>query len=349
MHAVSEWRKLLGEIIKNPEEKKRLAQVLNVSGITLMRWARGEFSPRHHKLQLLLDAFPQDRVRLLRALQAEFSTFVPVQENDARKAPLQGDISLEFYTRFFKEYVTLNKLQRPWHLRNMILHQALKHLDPNEQGLAIAVNQCTKPAEGKKVRTARISMGVATPPWPRQVDMSALFLAGAESLVGYVIRTGRTVVVQSRGHQGTIPVHWVDGEESVAAFPLLFSGRIAGCVTCSSTQPHYFNDASLELIQKYADLIVLTIEHDEFYTFEDFDLRFLPDYRLQLQHISSMHQLVIDEMQQASRNDSPITSDEAEHRAWRGFEERILRSAESGTKRCAHATVGQKVDQNHDR
>ena len=47
------WRELLRTIIKDPNEKKRLAQALDINPFTLIRWVNDETDPRAQNLDLL--------------------------------------------------------------------------------------------------------------------------------------------------------------------------------------------------------------------------------------------------------------------------------------------------------
>jgi len=326
VQAVITWREFLGAIIKNPDDRQRLANTLGVCAITLNRWVSGVSKPRVHNLQNLLDALPQSqRGDLLPLLSEEFPDFTPMRESDERAGSSQREIPSSFYAQFFKEYTSTNLIQRYWTLCNLVLQQALTQLDPDQQGMAIALNQCMKPAAGQKVRTIHVCAGLGTPPWPRHLELHASFLGGAESLAGYVISSGHSVVIQSRAEQGSLPVHWIDMEESVAAYPLLLSGRIAGCLTCSSTQPGHFLSERRTLLQRYAELLVLVCDRSDFYAFEDLDLHFMPDYHKQLEYLSNLQQRVIDEMHRADRKLHPLTVREAEQRVWQHVEEELLR------------------------
>src|SRR5258708_1279695 len=54
------WRELLGWLIKNPQEKKRLAQETAVKPITLKRWVDGESLSGEENLLHLAHVLPPD-------------------------------------------------------------------------------------------------------------------------------------------------------------------------------------------------------------------------------------------------------------------------------------------------
>ena len=53
------WRTLLAEIIKSPQERKRIAAALGVNPLTLKRWIRNEATPRGPLQQRLREVVPQ--------------------------------------------------------------------------------------------------------------------------------------------------------------------------------------------------------------------------------------------------------------------------------------------------
>src|SRR5207237_4851624 len=62
-------------------------------------------------------------------------------------------------------------------------------------------------------------------------------------------------------------------EASVAVCPILRAHEIAGCLLISSTQYGFFTPPRLTLLQRYADLLALVFEPDEFYALQQVELR----------------------------------------------------------------------------
>src|SRR5260221_10807369 len=66
------WRELLGKLTERPEERQRVARVLDVSTLTVTRWVRGETEPRANNLRNLPDVFPEHRELFAELLLADY-------------------------------------------------------------------------------------------------------------------------------------------------------------------------------------------------------------------------------------------------------------------------------------
>src|SRR5215469_6113387 len=120
------WRALLGMVIKDPQEKQRLANELKVGQITLSRWVTNETTPRLHNLRQLVKALPEYRALLLPLLTSEFEEFsstIEVKEETAEEIPST------FYANVFQANAELTPSVRSWLIRDIILQQALEQLD----------------------------------------------------------------------------------------------------------------------------------------------------------------------------------------------------------------------------
>ena len=71
MYESQTWRDLLGDIISDPSEKRRLSDALDVTPITLARWVNGSSQPRQVHLQRLLNALPEQREKLQKLVMQE--------------------------------------------------------------------------------------------------------------------------------------------------------------------------------------------------------------------------------------------------------------------------------------
>ncbi len=314
------WRKLLESIIADAQERQRIANELGVNPATLVRWARGETNPRHENLQRLVEALPpQQQEALTRLIKEEFPAFdMPASEHISEQIP--GEI----YSRILNTYVNSQEAQRSWYLSDLIMQLALGQLDPNHLGMAITIAHCMPPAGiAHKVRSLRQIAGRGTPPWSTYLDQEPLFL-GIESLAGYVVSVGHLVTVQSRTEETHVPVRWVAWEESAVASPILLGGRVAGCLIVSSTQPGYFLPFRQKLIGQYAELLTLAFRSEEFYALQDIELRPIPSLDIQQARFSQFRQRVSNVLQEAFREQRPITTTEAEQIVWAGLEEELL-------------------------
>src|SRR5215472_2929930 len=121
------WRDLLGMVIKDPQEKQRLAIELGVSQLTLVRWANNESKPRLQNLHLLVKALPEYRTSLPALIVHEFEEFSSAVESNDETS---DEIPSTFYARVFQANAELTSSLRSWLMRDIILQQALEQLDP---------------------------------------------------------------------------------------------------------------------------------------------------------------------------------------------------------------------------
>lgn len=313
---VRDWREVLGTIISNAQERQRIAQELGVRPITLNRWVRGDSEPRPQNLRHLLSVLqPEHRDLLLELLGEDLGEYPDSAADDTSR-----EIPSEFYSRVLNARATTNETLRYWSISNLILQQALSQLDPDRLGLAITIVRCMISAGRKKIRSLRESVGMGTPPWAGDLEQKGMFL-GAESLAGYVVTTCRPAQLQNIHKDGlTLPAHQVDHEISAAAHPILYTGRIAGCVLVSSTQPDYFVSSNRNaLIGNYANLLALAIEPGEFYDPQDIELMIMPPHSLQKEYFANFRQRVTQALRTKSMNNI-----QAEQYAWEQLEEELL-------------------------
>jgi transcriptional regulator with XRE-family HTH domain len=311
-----DWREVLGTIISNAQERQRIAQALGVRPITLNRWVRGDSVPRSQNLRHLLNVLqPEHRDLFLELLGEELGEY-----SDSVADDTSHEIPSEFYSRVLNARATTNETLRYWSISNLILQQALSQLDPDRLGLAITIVRCMTSAGRRKIRSLRESIGMGSPPWAGDLEQKGMFL-GAESLAGYVVTTCRQAQLQNINKDGlTLPAHQVEHEISAAAHPILYTGRIAGCVLISSTQPDYFISSNRNaLIGNYANLLALAIEPDEFYDPQDIELMIMPPHSLQKEYFANFRQRVT----QALKT-KPMNNIQAEQYIWGQLEEELL-------------------------
>lgn len=324
MQEAQTWRDLLGMIIGRSKEKQRIADALGVTPITLTRWVNKDSEPRPQNLRHLINVIPQHyRERFTDLLKEEkgFTDFSRSISEDQSK-----EIPSEFYARVLAARATTNENLRFWSICHLILQQAIGQLDPERLGMSIWVVRCMPPSGPfHKVRSLRESVGLGTPPWSGNLEQSAMFL-GAESLAGSVVTLCRPGVIQNLDEEYSLmPASRVEGEKSVAIYPLLYAGAIAGVLLVSSTQYNYFlSQTRTTLVHNYADLITLAFEPEDFYAPEDIALSIMPFHDEQKKYFTKFRQLVAEAMKNAATNKQPINNLLADTLVWQKLENDLL-------------------------
>jgi hypothetical protein len=323
MSELHSWRDLLKVIIRDTREKQRIAAELGLNPITLVRWTTQETDPRQHNLRRLLSVIPQHRDQMIELIRDQdgFEDFSNAGLDDT-----SNGIPSFFYTNVFTARSTSNDAMRYRTICAMVMRDALGQLDPDRSGMSIIVVRCMPPREGEtKVRSLRESLGYGTPPWQANLEDQAMFL-GAESLAGSVVASSRSFVTQNVDEDhSTVLLAKSDYEKSAAISPILYAGRVAGCMIVSSHQYNYFlSQSRLDLIKNYSDLLAVAFEPEEFYDPENIELSLMPDQKIQKKHFTHFRQRVSDTVIEAARNKQPVSTIEAEKRVWRQLEEELI-------------------------
>ncbi|HXZ04057.1 MAG TPA: GAF domain-containing protein [Ktedonobacteraceae bacterium] len=319
----STWRELLGSIIQDPQERRRLANDLGINPVTLTRWVNNESSPRSQSIQRLLNALPQHRKALLDQLLDEFGGLIAESEGLLTEG-LLTKIPSEFYIRVLRTRATIPQVLRFSSLCDLILQQALEQLDPNRVGIAVTVVRCMPPSANMKIRSLRESVGRGTPPWESSLDQQAILL-GAESLAGHAVSLGHLVVNMDLSEKQSLsPGYHGQWEESASAAPIMLEGKVSGCLLVSSSQPNYFQQSRQALIEGYADLLALAFDTVEFYDPGQIELGLVPFQEVQKLYLADFRQRLSELMIQATKNQQSLTIFQAEQIVWQQFEEELL-------------------------
>jgi hypothetical protein len=323
MQKSATWRELLGSIIRDTQERQRIANELDVRTITLMRWTNGESNPRLQNLHQLLSVLPNHRETFLELIHEEFPDFSEARDDESMQNQ-PAFIPAEFYTRVLRTLANIPKVLRFSSLGDLILQQALKHLDPHRSGMAVIVASCLFPSYEGKVRSLRESLGRGLPPWENDLKHQAILL-GVESLAGNAVISSRLIVNQNLQENPSLsPGYHGVWEESAAAALITLEGKIAGSLLVSSTQPNYFTSSRQALVQDYADLIALAFHPEDFYEPGCIELGVMPPQAVQLPYLSGFQQRLVDTMLQAARKGQPISITQAEQLVWQDVEEKLL-------------------------
>lgn len=312
-----DWRELLGWIANDPLGMQRLVQSLGVRDITIRRWIRRESDPRPQNLRRLLIALPEHRERFIELISLEFEDFADSALDDPHL-----EIPPKFYMQVFQMRGTIGPTQLFWSLATTVISQALSQLDPENLGMAITVVRCmvTERAD-RKILSLRQSVGQATAPWPGNLEQSAMFL-GAESLAGYVVSTCHPSEVQNyKNDQEALPGHQLEQESSAAAHPILYAGRVAGCLLVSSAEPDFFLlPGRLNLVADYAHLVSLAFAPEDFIDPARIELRIMPPHVEQRKFFMTFRKRMTEaRMKLYGQHDV-----DAEQYVWEGLEKDIL-------------------------
>ncbi len=249
--------------------------------------------------------------------------------NDPQEKQRMADASPEsipvtLYNRVLHLLCTTSYERRFWTTCTIVLHDALKRLDPDCLGLQLSIEQCMAPAYGNTVRCLRERLALGTPPWSELVEQRGRFF-GAESLVGFVTSMGRQYTIVNINGMPRLPDHLPEHAMSAVASPIMYVGRVAGCLLVVSTQPDYFcQPALLDLIQNYAQLLVLAFHPEDFYELERIELQPMPSFQVQQSYFSSFQQRILALLKKAAIDHSPLSYDVAEQHALWQVEEELL-------------------------
>lgn len=321
MQNFQSWRDFLSTVISDRDEKLRLAQELNVTPLTLTRWVQGESTPRTQQLQSLVHALPRYQKTLHPLIAKEFEQMDLVVPEATSQVI---DIPSIFYAHVLSGSSTLSYPIRFWSLANMVLQQALGQLDPLRLGLAIKVVCCMPPAQQGKILSLRESLGLGTSRRGHSLEHTSILL-GAGSLASYAVTSHQAVVIDRSADYELFPAQERTLDEmSAVAHPIERGMRVAGCLFMASTQEGYFTPTRLSLIHRYADLLALVFNSEDFYAVQAFDLQPMPPIRDQLCYLSSFRPRMAAAMVEAAKNAQPVDTLHVEQQVWQQFEKLFL-------------------------
>ncbi len=315
------WQDLLGQLIKNPQEKQRLAREAHVKTITLRRWVMGESQPREDNLHRLARALPSELAPAFqRLVEKEFPSFAYGDFEPGRVLP---EIPSELYAQVLKLYAKTPPALARQNLYNLIFDRAIGHLDPDGLGMSITLACCVPPRDGRLVRSLRQTDGIGTPPFDRDQGRKTIFL-GSESVAGTAVTTYRCSSIESREEVSFTPVHWTEYENSAIAFPILRQARVAGALIASSTRARYFTSVHRSLLELYANLVVLMFSPDEFYDPNDIKLGVMPALTIQNPYFAEFEHRMSTKLKNASRDSGHMTMQHAHRCVWQDIADELL-------------------------
>ena len=326
MNEKQTWRSLLKSILQNAQEKQRLAAELGVTNVTLGRWVDHISNPRPQSLRQLAKSLPEQRVLIQMLIEEEFpGTFSGSPGEISDEVP--EDIPHALYISVLHTHATIGGRQRFWSITDQVLQDAVRQLDPHQEGISVTLATLVPPSTGQKVRSMREVAGRGNHPWKHMLERQYTFL-GVESLAGFAVSESRQLSVQDKSDRANrYPGQWVDWEESSTACPLKKEGMIGGCLIASSTQPGYFTPLREKLVQEYAELIVLALNQHDFFSDDQVQLVLMPSQNEQEAYVAKtdIRKRLTDVVQQASQKKQAIHVSQAEIIVAQQLEEELVR------------------------
>jgi hypothetical protein len=253
-------------------------------------------------------------------------TIDDLQAKQSEASALPERIPVTLYNRVLHLLSTTSFERRFWTTCKAVLSDALKRLDPDRLGLQLSIQQCMNPVYGNAVRCLRGRFALGTPPWSELVEQGRFF--GAESLVGFATSIGRQHTIVNINEMRRLPDHLPEHTKSAVASPIMYVGRVAGCLLVVSTQPDYVcQPALLDLIQNYAQLLVLAFHPEDFYELDRIELQPMPSFQVQQSYFTSLQQRILALLKKATIDHRPLSYDVAEQHALWQLEEELLQLA----------------------
>ena len=141
----------------------------------------------------------------------------------------------------------------------------------------------------------------------------------------HAVTTRRTAAINLSGNEDTpLSTDDMGAEASVAAYPILRAHKVAGCLLISSTQFGFFTPSRLTLLQRYADLLALIFEPDDFYDLQQIELRKALPPEQQKSVLATFRRRVSALLAQSLQNGCPLNVPQAEMLVWQQFEDELL-------------------------
>lgn len=239
------------------------------------------------------------------------------------------EIISAFYANVLNGSSTVPESIRFWTLSSLIIQQALAHMDPQRQGMALRIVRCMPPRADGKIYSLLECYGQGSSPWRHNLESQAV-LQGVESLAGQAVIMHKVATIQP--YDSEQPVYTVNGTTglhnvSTAAYPIQRSSYIAGCLIISSLQADYFTAERHTLAQRYADLLAIVFHSSEFYEAHRIYLHFMPAPDEQRRYLATFKQRVAALLLKGLEQKQQIDSHLAELRVWQQFEAEFLAMA----------------------
>ncbi len=326
------WREILRKVIQDPKERRQLAQTLEIDARTLDRWAEGTSNPRAHNILPLIDALPTYRYALTKLIAEEFPDVA--QRLETAELSIEEtvpDISSVLYDRVIAERAnaSFSPLVR-WSICTLVMQQFVNQLDSNRTGVAAILAQCVPPQTHEtNVRSLREHFLEYSTAWTG--TKRGVYFLGAESLAGAVTSTCQPQVYNDVKQEHFLLFHHTEDANSIAAYPVQSSGRVAGCLLAFGTQQNFFSKVRFDLVRQYSNLLSLAFQEQDFYRLEDIDFQIMPQAGVQLLFLSTFNERVNEVLSRSEHQHTSMKRSQAEQVVLQQFiEEGDIHDSESG-------------------
>lgn len=262
-------------------ETSRLAQTLQVTENTIYRWLNGRSDPRPANLRALLDALPEHRSELGKAIRQTFPGMLDEPLEQKR------ELSKGVYRQILKAIAELSIDQGQLRLLvQQLFNDIAQILDPQMRGLVLTYATVMPPQADGYIHTLREVFTCGSHPWPAHYD-DRVFL-GRTTLAGNAVMDMRSYTWHDLDEERVL-VEVDDHERSACACPVTRFGQIGGVLVISSTIPELFNEAeSCSIVEEAAHLLAMTLRESDLYASSLLRLAPMPSLGWQRKRINSI-------------------------------------------------------------
>ena len=236
-----------------------------------------------------------------------------------------GGISSQFYDKVLSVIATVPGDRRFRSVADLILKQVGASFTSADVDVELLVLQCLPPLDSAEasITSLYVNLAVGRSPWA-VLPHSTFQLHGAESLAGYAAKRARPMVSQNTLlNSEHFPLRQDEHAKSIAAYPLLQMGCVAGCFQVQSTQLNYFSPERLDMLRRYSDLLALAFQSHEFYDPQTMALHLMPPSEVQRPYLMSFRQRVLSTLHRAASQQIALNALQAERLALQEVEREL--------------------------
>ena len=290
------WRNFLESyLLVHPEEREVLVNALNVNYRTLEGWLSQGRNPRTPALifPILVStvAGGSHRATLSSLILEEFPLLAPALDEQTAISP---EIPPKFFEKVMEALIDSSTITALPTVLSIVMNGLLRHLDSNQQGLAIFVIKCVAPPARQKVQALTVIKSYQSRFWrtaPLTFDPTFL---GRESLIGTAMSSGQPTIINNIATPSLLSIYPCPVPSgSLAAYPVQKQGKLAACLLLISEYPGFFTEIRCLLLEKYIKTAALAFLDQEYFALEDIDLQVFSASHVQLAYLLRFNEQVI--------------------------------------------------------